>query len=136
MNDTIKKFEMPMQSTATLMLSSCSTRLPLESLFDQAFITLTGFDEDEFKTILHIFAPIFDKCTPLNTNGSIIPLTTTKGQTRQVQPEDCVALVLAWTRTTGSMMNLQLIFGTTITNLSVYLHFDHHVIIHVLKLDP
>ncbi len=105
-------------------------------LFDQAFITLTGFDEDEFKTILHVFAAIFDKCTPLNTNGSIIPLTTTKRPIKEVQLEDCIALVLAWTRTTGSMMNLQLIFGTTITNLSVYLHVDQHVMIHVLKLDP
>ncbi len=90
---------------------------------DQAFITLTGFDVDGFNTILHIFAPIFDDYTPFNTDGSIIPLTTTKGPKRHVQPEDCVALVLAWTRTRGSMMNLQLIFGMTMTNLSMYLHF-------------
>ncbi len=33
------------------------------------------------------------------------------------------------------MTNLQLIFGMTMTNLSMYLHFSCHILIHVLKND-
>ncbi len=33
------------------------------------------------------------------------------------------------------MMNVQLIFGMTMTNLSMYLHFGHCIVIHVLKND-
>ena len=33
------------------------------------------------------------------------------------------------------MMNLQLIFGMTMTNLSMYLRFGRHIMIHVLKND-
>ncbi len=33
------------------------------------------------------------------------------------------------------MINLQLIFGMTMTNLSMYLRFGHRIMIHVLKND-
>ncbi len=53
-----------------------------------------------------------------------------------MQLEDCVALVLGRTRPQGSMMNLQLMFGMTMTNLSMYLHFGLCIIIHMLKCNP
>ncbi len=99
---------------------------------DQAFITLMGFDMDGFKSILHVFALIFDKYASSDTDGSIIPLTT-RWPKRQVQ---LVALVLFWTRTRGSMINLQLIFAMMMTNLSMYLHSGQHIMIHVLISNP
>jgi hypothetical protein len=40
-----------------------------------------------------------------------------------IRPEDGLGLVLAWTRTMGSLMVLQLIFWMTYTNLDDYLLF-------------
>jgi hypothetical protein len=40
-----------------------------------------------------------------------------------IKPEDCLGLVLAWTRTRKSLMVLQLIFAMTYTNLDDYLLF-------------
>lgn len=53
-----------------------------------------------------------------------------------IRPEDCLGLLLAWSRTWGSMMVLQLIFGMTMTNLSIYVRFAHRIIIEVLHDDP
>ena len=53
-----------------------------------------------------------------------------------IRPEDCLGLVLAWTRTRGSLMALQLIFGMTYTNLDEYLLFGKRIIIKVLRNHP
>ncbi len=95
-----------------------------------------GFDVDAFTTILHVFAPIFNKYTTFNNDGSIIPLTTTTGPRRLFQLEDCIALVFGWTRTRGSVITLQLIFGMTMSNLSMYLCFGQCFMIHALISDP
>jgi hypothetical protein len=50
-----------------------------------------------------------------------------------IHPEDCLGVVLAWTRTRGSLMLLQLIFGMTYTNLDEYLFFAKKVIVKVLR---
>ena len=102
---------------------------------DQALITLTGFDVKSFHFLLIKFAPTFDGWTP-HVDTTITQITTTRGRRRMIRPEDCLGLLLAWSRTRGSMMVLQLIFGMTMTNLSVYLRFARRIIIKVLRNDP
>jgi hypothetical protein len=58
------------------------------------------------------------------------------GRLRSILPEDCLELMLAWSHTRGSMMVLQLIFGTTMSPLSKYLQFARRIIINILKKDP
>jgi hypothetical protein len=53
-------------------------------------------------------AHTFDK------SGMIVELEYTKGQKREVQPEDCLGLVLVWTCTRGPLDVLQLVFGLTL----------------------
>jgi hypothetical protein len=48
-----------------------------------------------------------------------------------IRPEDGLGLVLAWTRTRGSLMVLQLILGVTYTNLTDYLLFAKRIIVMV-----
>jgi hypothetical protein len=54
---------------------------------------------------------------------------------RKIRPEDCLGLVLAWTRTRGSLIALQLIFGMTFSNLDDYLLFVKRIIVKVLRKD-
>ncbi len=53
----------------------------------------------------------------------IVEFEYTHGQKREVQPEDCLGLVSVWAQTRGLLNVLQLVFGLTYTNLSVYLRF-------------
>ena len=53
-----------------------------------------------------------------------------------IWPEDCLGLVLAWTRARGSLMVLQLIFGMVHTNLKDYLLFAKRMIVMVLRDHP
>ena len=61
---------------------------------------------------------------------------TKKGRQRAIPPEVCLGLLLAWTRSRGSMMVLQTIFGMKRMNLSVYVRFARQIIIAVLCNDP
>ncbi len=47
--------------------------------------------------------------------------------------EDSLGLVLAWTRTRGLLMVLQLIFGMMYTNLDDYLLFTKRITVMVLR---
>ena len=49
-----------------------------------------------------------------------------------MRPEDCLGLALAWTRTRGSLMALQLIFGMTMTPVSIYIRFSFRILVRVL----
>jgi hypothetical protein len=53
-----------------------------------------------------------------------------------IRPEDGLGLVLAWTRTRGLLMALQLISGMTYTNLDDYLIFAKRIIVMVLREHP
>jgi hypothetical protein len=99
---------------------------PWQKLFasqvNQAFITMTGFDHNSFTTLLQKFAPAFDDYTPFNKQQIERKEDTKKGGwPRVMQLEDCLGLVLVWTRARGSMTALQLIFGLSYANLCVYL---------------
>ena len=82
-----------------------------------------GFDCKSFNTILEKFGPMFSGRTPFDQSGMIVEFEYVSGRKRKVQPADCLGLVLVWTRTRGPLNVLQLVFGLTYTNLSVYLRF-------------
>ncbi len=82
---------------------------------DQAMITLTGFDLPSFHYLANLFAPIYEQYTPyMDADGFIIrKVSLARGRPRMMNPADCLGLVLAWSRTRGSLMVLQLLFGMT-----------------------
>jgi hypothetical protein len=102
-------------------------------------ITLTGFDCAMFDSLCEIFTPVFELYTPFAPSG-VLCFERTKEQNRgrpwMIQPEDGLGLVLAWTRTRGLWMVLQLIFGMTYTNLDDYLLFMKRIIVMVLQDHP
>jgi hypothetical protein len=74
--------------------------------------------------------------TPYDKSGMIVELVKTRGRKREVQPEDCLGLVLVWTRIRGLLNVLQLFFGLTYSNLSVYLRFGMHLIVETFQNNP
>jgi hypothetical protein len=126
--------KVPCASLLTLDMSPWRTLLASE--VDQALITMTGFDGVSFKSLLQKFAPLFNDYTPFNTSHILLKQDPSKGgRPRKVRPEDCLGLVLVWTRTRGSLTALQLIFGLTCSNLCMYLRFGLRVIVEALKSD-
>jgi hypothetical protein len=65
----------------------------------------------------------------------IVEFEYTRGCKREVQPEDCLGLVLVWKQTRGLLNVLQLIFGLTYTNLSVYLRFGECLFVKTFRDD-
>ena len=102
---------------------------------DQALITLTGLDHATFQHLLALFQPIFDTYTPFG-DGDDIEKKSPRGRKRTVTALDILGLVLAWTRTRGSLLSLQLHFGLSMTNLTTYLRFGRRIIVEVLKNNP
>ncbi len=102
-------------------------------------ITLTGFDRATFVSLCEIFTPVFESYTPFVPSG-VLCFERTKeqnwGRPRIVRPEDGLGLVLAWTRTRGLLMVLQLVFGMTYTNLNDYLLFAKRIIVMVSQEHP
>ncbi len=106
-----------------------------ESRNDQGMMTLTGFDRDTFDSLCEIITPVFELYTPFVPSGVLCferMKEQNRGRPRMIRPEDGLGLVLAWTRTRGLLMVLQLIFGMTYTNLNDYLLFAKRIIIMVL----
>jgi hypothetical protein len=97
-------------------------------------ITMTGFDCLSFQVLLQKFAPLFDDYTAFNKSHIEFKANPSKGgHPRKVHPEDCLGLVLIWTRTRGLLTVLQLIFGMSNSNLHMYLRFGCHIIVEALK---
>lgn len=108
-----------------------------ESSNDQSLITLTGLDHKTFRWLEELFTPVYENYTPwTGIDGRIIPVTKNRGRKRLMDGKDCLGLCLAWTRTRGSNICLQLIFGMTQTPLSLYLRFGRRIIVNVLKRHP
>jgi hypothetical protein len=103
---------------------------------DQAFITMMGFDCESFDRLLDKFTPEFNGHTPFDESGYVVEFEYTRGRKREVQPADCLGLVLVWTRTRGPLNVLQLVFGLTYSNLSVYLRFGIRLIVEIFHDDP
>ena len=121
---------------ALIPLKLSPWRKLLGSRNDQAFITMMGFDAESFDKILVKFGPMFSGHTPFHDSGMIVEFEYIRGRKREVQPEDCLGLVLVWTRTRGSLNVLQLVFGLTYSNLCVYLRFGIRLIVETFRNDP
>jgi hypothetical protein len=80
---------------------------------------MMGFDADSFNRFLLKFGPMFSGHMPFDESGMIVEFEYTTGRKREVQPEDCLGLVLVWTQTRGLLIVLQLVFGLTYSNLSM-----------------
>ena len=122
--------------SALIPLALSPWRKLLASRNDQAFITMTGFDCESFDRILEKFGPMFSGHTPFDASGMIVAFEYVSGRKREVQPADCLGLVLVWTRTRGPLNVLQLVFGLTCTNLSVYLRFGIRLFVETFRHDP
>ena len=104
---------------------------------DQAMITLTGFTCEAFEYLIEKFSPVYYEFTPfVDMNGFIIRKISKAGRPRLMKAHDCLGLYLAWSRTRGSLMVLQLLFGMTYTAVLKYIQFARRIIIKVLKKDP
>ena len=117
--------------------SQSAWRTLYESVDDQGLITLTGFDHMSFHWLLQRFAPLYENTSPYISNDGTIQRKENpkKGRPRLLKPEDCLGLALAWTRTRGSQIALQMIFGITGTPLDVYIKYSRRILIHILKRD-
>ena len=109
-----------------------------QSRNNQGMIILTGFDCASFTSLCAIFAPIFDYYTPFVPSGTLCfesEKQKDKERKGKICPEDGLGLVLAWTKTRGSLMALQLILGMTYSNLDDYLKFGKWIIVMVVRND-
>lgn len=102
---------------------------------DDALITLCGLDFNSFENLLAIFSPLFLRYTPhVDSSSNIRPVRVVgRGRPRLITPTFGLGLVLAWTRTRGSLMNLQLIFGLTSSKISIWLRFSRRILLLVLS---
>ena len=101
---------------------------------DQGMITLTGFDVKSFHHFLDLFHPVFNKYSPfIDDDGFILKKEMGRRWPQSIESMDCLGLLLAWSRTHGSTMALQLIFGMAMTAVSKYLQFAQRIVIKVLK---
>ncbi len=106
----------------------------LQSRNDQALITLTKLDFATLDIVVHPFQYFFNNYTPFTNDGTIVPLKMKNvGRPRLISAVDGLGLVLAWTRTRGSTMVLELIFGMSQTAVSEYLYFCMIILILVLQ---
>ncbi len=118
---------------ALLSVHSSPWRKLIESSSDPALITFTGFDKNAFYILLEIFGPYFDEYTPFTTSGKISLKRVGFGRPRKIRPEDCLGLSLAWTRTRGSKVQLNMSFGMTATNCALYIKFGLRILVRVLN---
>jgi hypothetical protein len=103
---------------------------------NQAFITMMGFDANSFNRLLLKFGPMFPGHMPFDESGMIVKFEYTTGRKREVQPEDCLGLVLVRMRTRGLLNVSQLVFGLTFTNLSMHLRFGVRLFVKTFRDDP
>jgi hypothetical protein len=120
--------------SALIPLALSPWRKLLASRNDQEF-TMMGFDCESFDRVLDKFTPMFLGHTPFDESGFIVKFEYITGRKREVEPADCLGLVLVWTRTRGQLNVLQLVFGLTYTNLSVYLRFGFRLIVETFHDD-
>ena len=106
----------------------------MQSRKNQALTTLTWLDFETLEMVEYQFRYYFDNYTPFPKDGTIIALKHKLiGQQRMLSAADSLGLVLAWTRSQGSLMIRELIFGMTQTTVSDYLHFCMVILIRKLQ---
>jgi hypothetical protein len=102
----------------------------------QSLISYTGFDYASFNGLLQVFAPYFNNLSPYSRDGKIVRVRGEKGRKRMISPVICVGLVLAWTRSRGNVLSLQLDFGLSHSCLCLWLRFGMRIVVHVLRNHP
>ena len=103
---------------------------------EDALVTLCGFDHASFAMIHTPFRTLFDNYSPYSNKGRTIRQhNKTKCVRRLITSHQCLALVLAWMRTRGSLAVLQLIFGFTAGHLSLWMRFGRRLLLRVLRED-
>jgi hypothetical protein len=73
--------------------------------------------------------------THLLMNQDVLLSSNIPGEGR-IEPADCLGLVLVLTRTRGPLNVLQLVFGLTFSNFSIYLRFGIRLIVEIFHDDP
>ena len=117
---------------ALLFPKDSAWRKLFDSKTTNIFITLAGLDHGAFEYLADKFQPCFDGYSPYGTDGYVKRKTNqTKGRKRLIKATD--GLVLAWTRTRGSQMDLQMIFGMPQSVVSLYLEFGIQMLLLVLQ---
>ena len=98
-------------------------------------ITLTSFDIPSFHYLCTLFAAYYNNFSPFLDleDGHILKKGSKRGRRRLMTAEDCFGLVLAWSRTRGSLMVLQLIIGMLMTPVAKYLQYARRILVRVLK---
>jgi hypothetical protein len=125
--------KIPQCALIPLKLSPCQKLLASQN--NQAFITMIWFNANFFDRLLLKFGPMFSGHTPFNESGIIVEFKYTTGRKREVQPEDCLGLVLVWMQNRGLLNGLQLVFGLTYSYLSVYLRFGVWLFVKMFRDD-
>jgi len=64
-----------------------------------------------------------------------VKLKDPSGRRRLINGEDCLGLVLVWSRTRGSLAFLQLTFGLSKTGIEVYLRLGKRLLAKLLSRD-
>jgi len=133
--DEKRKRRMSIPVCALRPVSQSAARAVLESLNSQAMIPLTGFDYPSFDFLLQRFRPYFNENSPTAKDLHIHRKKSPRGRKRLITAKDCLALYLAWTRTKGGYFVLQMLFGMSHTNVSVYLRFARRILECILSND-
>jgi hypothetical protein len=75
-----------------------------------------------FDMVLQLFTPIYHSYSPwIGRDNTIQPVKSVASRKRLINATTCLGLYLAWTRTRGSSMILQLVFDLTCTQLCTWL---------------
>ena len=102
---------------------------------DQSLITITGLDFSVFGKLMESFEPMYSQYSVAPVDGKYVKRKDTSGRRRLMKGEDCLGLVLVWTRTRGSLTLLQVIFGMSRTGIENYLRFGKRILIKLLSRD-
>ena len=102
---------------------------------DQSLITITGLDFSVFGALMERFEPMYSQYSVAPVDGKYVKVKDKSGRRRLMKGEDCLGLVLVWTRTRGSLTLLQVIFGLSRTGVEVYLRFGKRLLIKLLSRD-
>ena len=108
---------------------------------DDALITLCGFDHRSFRLLLALFDPLYESYVVCEETGLLRKARLTKrgkkvGQKRAFTSTMLLGLILAWTRTRGSLKVLQIIFGFTAAPLSRWIRYGRRLLVLALRDQP
>jgi len=113
-----------------------SFKLLLASRNEQAYITVMGLDVASFEYLLVRFEVLYNRYSPYVIDGKIVPLRhergTKCGRPRTFDAASCLALILCYTRSRGSLFGLQMLYGATHSVLVVFLKYSMRLLYKVL----